>query len=178
MKKLMVAFAAIALAVTAQAAKTNWGFTNYYEGSDYADLGSCTAYLVLADNWNAEDVAGSVAKNIANASLAPGHYIETDPSQGGPYAMDYLEQTVVSDLSNSLIGNQDAYIVFFDGNKYAVSDKLSGSILADDDKSTYTGFVADSLAVSSADFKSVPEPTSGLLLLLGVAGMALRRRRA
>ena len=25
---------------------------------------------------------------------------------------------------------------------------------------------------------SVPEPTSGLLLLLGVAGMALRRRRA
>ena len=30
----------------------------------------------------------------------------------------------------------------------------------------------------AANFGAIPEPTSGLLLLLGVAGLALKRRRA
>ena len=33
-------------------------------------------------------------------------------------------------------------------------------------------------AYGVGDFSSVPEPTSGLLLLLGVAGLALKRKRA
>ena len=31
---------------------------------------------------------------------------------------------------------------------------------------------------NAANWQSVPEPTSGLLMLLGMAGLALRRRRA
>ena len=33
-------------------------------------------------------------------------------------------------------------------------------------------------AASSATWTAVPEPTSGLLMLLGMAGLALRRKRA
>ena len=33
-------------------------------------------------------------------------------------------------------------------------------------------------AASAATWTAVPEPTSGLLLVLGVAGLALRRKRA
>jgi hypothetical protein len=35
-----------------------------------------------------------------------------------------------------------------------------------------------STAYQSKDWAAVPEPTSGLLLLLGVAGLALRRKQA
>lgn len=35
-----------------------------------------------------------------------------------------------------------------------------------------------SSAISSASWSAVPEPTSGLLMLLGMAGLALKRKRA
>lgn len=35
-----------------------------------------------------------------------------------------------------------------------------------------------STAISNATWSAVPEPTSGLLMLIGMAGLALRRKRA
>ena len=65
------------------------------------------------------------------------------------------------------------------GDGYWVSDMQNINI-----NDAIKGGAAASLAFGDVDNISftaigdVPEPTSGLLLLLGVAGLALRRRRA
>ena len=53
------------------------------------------------------------------------------------------------------------------------SDSVKQSV-GEEDIPAGTGFIAS----TATTWQSVPEPTSGLLLLLGVAGLALKRRRA
>ena len=77
-------------------------------------------------------------------------------------------------LGDSMYEN---YIVrLFNDNKVTyVSDKYSYDSL------TANVWATDMLsmkATTPAVFRAVPEPTSGLLLLLGVAGLALKRKRA
>ena len=56
------------------------------------------------------------------------------------------------------------------------SDAIEGS--ADFGKLSSLGFATTAPSGWTATTAAVPEPTSGLLLLLGMAGLALRRRRA
>ena len=83
----------------------------------------------------------------------------------------------------------DVFYAMVVGDNVFVSDTLSMQIQT----AKETTLSASTMAAQSAKFKgkaadgftaggwysaSVPEPTSGLLMLLGVAGLALRRRRA
>ena len=80
----------------------------------------------------------------------------------------------ITDTSKSY----DFYFVVFNNADATKADKYA---IASDPVKTYSSldgkFVA-SANFSSATWQSVPEPTSGLLMLLGMAGLALRRRRA
>ena len=92
-----------------------------------------------------------------------------------------------SDFSyGATIKDYDFFIALVDDGKIFISDKFSGPA----DMSSYTEMSIEAKTASQRAlhesttfteggwYQTVLEPTSGLLLLLGVAGLALRRRRA
>ena len=197
MKKLMIVAAAAVMAVSAQASKFSWGFSSelYVEDANVptGDLAGYSAYLVSAGVWGAADktsaasIGAALAQNIAMAgydswSNSSEGYV---PASGGDPAYTYYAYAFDDSLKNQTAATGDKldyYIVFDNGSKFAAI-AVTGDIW--DDESTAYGqepFSATGLALDTANFTSygepTPEPTSGLLLLLGVAGLALRRRRA
>ena len=180
MKKLIVVFATIIVAAATQAASVKWTCTNVYK--DSTNKADGIAYLMLES-----DVAdfNSLAGNQAgiNAALAKAKYSYT-PSTAGTYSLTKTNAELgLSDGVN--YGN--AYLVIFDtttvtetSNFYVTPSK--GLMTYEGDNTTSVAFGSQATASKSADnwgsvSGSVPEPTSALLLLMGGAMLALRRKR-
>jgi len=187
MKKLVIlSLVAGALAFNSQAAKVYWGFSDMvsataYTGTEANFSGSgWTANLMLADDW--DNTAASLSKaieSIANTAWAKNVY------DGTKAQFQATKHGVVSDNKSLTVDKQSEFVVVLsDGNNYWASDKIKATVYADDYKlttyeSVYPSFSgANGIKQSAVGSFSVPEPTSAMLLLLGVAGMALRRRRA
>ena len=179
MKKLMIAAAIICAAAMSQAASISWKANGNYvtkEGTVQtavtADagkfvlvyLGNGTADWTSATVVNEGTVAYGTGKSGAFAT-ASGSYSFTYGAEGAPI-------------------NGDIFGVMFqdgEGNLRQLETTAGAPILTEFEITgmsinTWTGSLT--FANSNYTVASVPEPTSALMLLLGVAGLALRRRRA
>ena len=194
MKKLIMVVAAFALAASVQAASYTWKWTSTLNNpNDAAYSGS--VYL-----FNAGDVA---QQTVLTAFLAnTGSFASTYASQAnasyatsngkGPTAtaiaeadigtirevdettkyVDYYYAAVFTSGEDTYLFLTDTYNALVNASQdTSLSKSLSGSTIAPDDTTTVL-----SGKVWYAPTSSIPEPTSGLLMLLGVAGLALRRK--
>ena len=174
MKKLLVAVAIALVAVASQAASVNWSINNIQSSPDVT---SAAGWLVqVFDSGTAYSFdtakAGTISVLDSASSISSGTIIRVSGSKTGYSAGDAVNIYAVI---------YDAATVA-DAKNYIVSDVLSKSINATgSDLNASFGNMASTATTNmfrNSTWTAVPEPTSGLLMLLGMAGLALRRRRA
>ena len=190
MKKLVIALAVTACAVVANAAAFNWtssGFgaaaktINSKTGS--ALYSATTPYtLYLFD-------AGVTSQDVLLAGLRADKTI-TDFAAVKTQTLASNSQVTATEFSYGAAGNEyNFYMAIVNGDDVFLSASAAASgQQADTTNVSFSGLgnaTKNAFAESTATFAAkgagwyaVPEPTSGLLMLLGMAGLALRRRRA
>ena len=180
----MIAAAIVSAAAMSQAAVCNWSMSNItaYPGAESASAG-WTAYLISASEYDTftalsgDKVAGWIAKQtpIDTAQTVAGGRgsINLGGTTGDNYSLGQTENAFVVLFNNASAA--DATYYAYTGTKESAKVGSGGAPidLAFGDFSTAT-----SGWQSMAGPSPIPEPTSGLLLLLGVAGLALKRKRA
>ena len=196
MKKLLaIAVAAIGVSMSASAAEVTWAMF----GQPYADWNGSTIgassdvtailYAFASESTGISYSSGAFAMN--GASLLDSRTWNTDLEGWG----SALDDPMFSTASVGSNATQYFQIVLVEGSNTDLSSLADGThfylgtasgVSGDPDptpgSSGYVGytFMDDSTTLTAGSWStaSVPEPTSGLLLLLGMAGLALRRKRA
>ena len=183
MKKLIMTVAIVCAAVATQAASISWD-ANWIVDGNGDNLASGTAYLLTT---------GGYAMDSAIADLTAGNFdaSKAELSQNVAWSDDF-GASVSKVAASELTGDQAFYMVIVSGKDFMVTDSVAASMknLGDTavsfgDLSTYNDATGgyDSLykwqtVQEQPSTGDVPEPTSGLLLLVGAAALALKRKQA
>ena len=175
MKKIIIGVCAVLLGIAAQAATVNWSANAIQSSPDNAVAAGWLVQIYSSDvvySYEAAN-AGTIATWASGSTVAAGTTFratgsgsQADGSTVSYYAVVYDASTVAG------------------AKNYIVSDVVSVSTAANGATANLP-FGAMTATTSANKFLNsswtavaVPEPTSGLLMLVGLAGLALRRRRA
>ena len=187
MKKLMFMLAAIATAAALQASTVKWNVNSIY-GVDDSGVGQTTSasrptagqYYVLcmlASEMSLADAQTAISNNDIASISAKATYKGTTTGtgayssaiyDGGWSGGDKVELYAV--VLNAASVDAATYAVASAVSSYTFNDGAEDKTLALNMKNATQG--------TWTSVGAVPEPTSGLLLLLGMAGLALKRKRA
>ena len=186
MKKIIIGMMMFVTALSVQASNFKWSAANIYDGTGSTETiakYTGTAYLFVATTISQADLFAAyaadstydyAAQSVANLAVNNGSIAATQVSFGDG-------------------GNKyDLYFAIFESDAVYFSSIKSQVTANTTDTPTTLAFgtqnnnstTFSSLAPAGEGFQgaghwsAVPEPTSGLLMLVGLAGLALRRKRA
>ncbi len=192
MKKLIIAVAVAVLAIASQAAQMKWGSGTLYVPETTTKLSgsygaTASLYSLTAEQYAALESAISTA-GLTKANDISKYLYDTYKGKTATKTGSFMSGGSTITESTSYAKGDTAYAVVIystydntskTGDLYYIANMGKAEFAAD---STVTlGGMGTNLGGgtgSAMAWQSVPEPTSGLLMLLGIAGLALRRRRA
>ena len=164
MKKLVLAIVIGCAAAFVQASTVNWSITQV-KGMDGKLIGATSGtYTALVTFYDADGAAIAGGTSSANSSNAMSGM--SGSWKGAAISTTYFADIVITDSAGNTLSSEKA--------QFATSSAATYSI----NFANGTGFSTSGAKVSYDSWAAAPEPTSGLLLLLGVAGLALKRKRA
>ena len=188
MKKLCFALAAIVMAIGSQAAQVKWSTSTALYTGNATDTFNGTVYLVDSSAANGGIAQTALLSAFLGGTLTIGNYDAASASaSAGKITATTLNPIQKADGTDYGAGSVSFYMVAIDGDKIFISD--TKTIALSTIGSTAAGFSLKAQSTAAASLsttfsaggwyaKSVPEPTSGLLMLVGLGALALRRRRA
>ena len=186
MKKIIMAMLVVACTAGVQAASINWQMSASKSAKIYGPDGATvfgkttgdTMYLINADSLNS--ILSAMGGDSFNAATTEGIF-------GSATTFSATHGGMTSALTSAdKLTEGTTYnfaVLLISGDKYMVSaSQAAVPSTADAPSIIALGNAADLIGNNSTwasiPTESIPEPTSGLLLLLGVAGLALKRKRA
>ena len=186
MKKLIVAAAIVCVAAISQASTVSWGMSQVYTyGSDSsaptsARADNYIAYLMVGDGSGMTALDGAGIDAIKAYVTANNTYGGSALTSAGAISVNtYGDYTAASEM--------DVYAVVFDANTIDAAAHFyvtaKGSLTVPDSGDGQVAFGKQKTGTTNtsnwyATAETIPEPTSGLLMLVGLGALALRRRRA
>ena len=177
MKKLIIVAAVAFVATIAQASAITWGISTTRGTLDATKFASGTAYFIAvsdlarptsltdetAGEWYKNNIATVKSSALLTGSVADGAFYSANEAN----SFDRARQNYWLFIDNGATTDADHY--------FAVSTINKGVTFNSSSQMTVT---ATWNAGQMTTYAAVPEPTSGLMLLLGIAGLALKRKRA
>ena len=167
MKKMMVTVAIALAAVVSHAAAVSWG-TNAIKDHNGTNVknASPVTFTAICTIWDSTGESVLYTSDpTANNSMSQ---FKSSWTASSPNT-SYMAQLVITSSDGWTLTSEKAAFTTDSADPFNIQF------------STGTGFGGTPQLVNSGTnfgWQSVPEPTSGLLLLLGVAGLALKRKRA